>query len=104
MPAAQRLSTDLQTVNFKTAAIPVIQNINGRVARSPEEIRDNLVKQLYLPVQWTESINCMRDFSIGRIVECGPGKVLGGLIKRIQPDITCFSSDDRQSLEAALSA
>ncbi len=103
-PAAQRLSTDLQTVNFKTAAIPVIQNINGRVARSPEEIRDNLVKQLYLPVQWTESINCMRDFSIGRIVECGPGKVLGGLIKRIQPDITCFSSDDRQSLEAALSA
>lgn len=101
-PAAERLARDLKNVAFKAPALAVVQNINGRVAKGSDEIRDNLLKQLYLPVQWTETINCMRDFGIGKVVECGPGKVLGGLIKRIQPDIECFSSDEPQSLNTAL--
>jgi len=102
LPVAERLREDLQHVSFNTPLISVVQNINGRVARTPDEIKSNLLKQLHLPVQWTSSINTMRDAGIDRVVECGPGKVLGGLIKRIQPDIVCFSSEDSRNLDQAL--
>jgi [acyl-carrier-protein] S-malonyltransferase len=102
LPAADRLREDLQNVTFNTPLLAVVQNINGKVARTPDEIKNNLLKQLYRPVQWTSSINTMHDSGVSRIVECGPGKVLGGLIKRIQPDIVCFSSDDSQNLDLAL--
>jgi [acyl-carrier-protein] S-malonyltransferase len=100
-PAADRLAEDLAIITLKNPEIPVVQNINGRSAKDLGEIRENLLKQLYMPVQWVDSIHCMRDFGIGKVVECGPGKVLGGLIKRIHPDMVCFSSDSAESLAAA---
>ncbi len=103
LPAADRLAADLQQVVFRTPSVSVVQNINGRVAKSSDDIKDNLLKQLYMPVQWVDTIGCMWDFGVGRIVECGPGKVLGGLIKRIQPEIVCYSTDDPDSFEQALS-
>lgn len=102
LPAARRLREDLQKVTFSTPRLAVVQNINGKVAKTSDDIKNNLLKQLYMPVQWTSSINTMRDSGVNRIVECGPGKVLGGLIKRIQPDIVCFSSEDAQNLDLAL--
>ncbi len=102
MPAAQRLAEDLRAVTFQMPAISIVQNINGRIAKTPDEIKSNLLKQLYLPVRWTDSINYMRDLGVARIVECGPGKVLSGLIKRIQPEIECFGSDDPASMIAAV--
>jgi len=101
-PAAAQLETDLASVTFNRPEIPVVQNINGRATRDVDEIRDNLLKQLYMPVQWVDTIYCMRDFGIGKVVECGPGKVLGGLIKRIQPDMECFGTDSGEALTAAL--
>jgi [acyl-carrier-protein] S-malonyltransferase len=55
-----------------------------------------------MPVQWVDSIYCMRDFGVGRIVECGPGKVLGGLIKRVHPEIETFSAESPEALSDAL--
>lgn len=97
LPAAQRLAEDLEAVDFKTPQVPVIQNINGRVAKNSEDIKANLLKQLYMPVQWVESIGCMWDFGVSQLVECGPGKVLGGLIKRIEPNMETFSLEEPEN-------
>lgn len=97
LPAAQRLAEDLEAVDFKTPQVPVIQNINGRVAKNSEDIKANLLKQLYMPVQWVESVGCMWDFGVSQLVECGPGKVLGGLIKRIEPNIETFSLEEPEN-------
>lgn len=101
LPAAERLAIDLQAVAFNTPQVPVVQNINGRVAKSSEDIKANLLKQLYMPVQWVETIGCMRDFGVGQLVECGPGKVLGGLVKRIEPNMETFSLEEPESFAQA---
>lgn len=100
-PAADRLAGQLAAVEFRRPSIPVVQNINGRAVREPGEMRENLLKQLYMPVQWVDSIYCMRDFGIGKVVECGPGKVLGGLIKRIQPEIEAYSTEAPEAFDEA---
>lgn len=104
LPAAQKLSEDLARLTFKTPTVPIVQNVNGLVAKRPDEIRENLLKQLYMPVQWVDTITCMWELGIGRIVECGPGKVLSGLIKRIEPEIECYSTDDPEAFEQAKAA
>ncbi len=101
-PAADRLAADLDAVEFKTPKIPVVQNIHGRVAKSSDDIKQNLLKQLYMPVQWVESIGCMWDFGLSQVVECGPGKVLGGLIKRIEADMGTFSTEAPDQFAQAL--
>jgi [acyl-carrier-protein] S-malonyltransferase len=101
-PAAEHLAADLAGVEFKRPAIPVVQNIHGRAVKEPGDIRENLLKQLYMPVQWVDSIYCMRDFGIGKVVECGPGKVLGGLIKRVLPEIETFSTETPDALSESI--
>ncbi len=103
-PAAEKLEQDLQAVNFANPQLAVIQNVNGGIVRTPADIRANLVKQLYMPVQWVDSIACMRDFGIASVVECGPGQVLGGLVKRINTGISCHASDSIDNLQQAYQA
>ncbi|OGT74420.1 MAG: [acyl-carrier-protein] S-malonyltransferase [Gammaproteobacteria bacterium RIFCSPLOWO2_02_FULL_57_10] len=104
LPAAEQLGEDLRNLQFRSPIIPIVQNVNGRVAKTPEDIKENLLKQLYMPVQWVDSISCMWDFGLGKIVECGPGKVLCGLIKRIEGNIECYSTEDPESFEQARTA
>lgn len=101
LPAAERLALDLEAVSFNTPTVPVVQNINGRVAKSSDDIKANLLKQLYMPVQWVETIGCMWDFGVSQLVECGPGKVLGGLIKRIEPNIEIFAIEETEGFAQA---
>lgn len=101
-PAAEQLAQALSEVDFRAPSIPVVQNINGRAARDSGEIRENLLKQLYMPVQWVDTVYCMRDFGVAKVVECGPGKVLGGLIKRIHPEMEAFGTDMPESFAEAL--
>jgi [acyl-carrier-protein] S-malonyltransferase len=68
----------------------------------PAAIKDALVRQAAAPVRWVETIRRMRDMGVTRILECGPGKVLAGLTKRIAPDIESLALADRASLEQAL--
>lgn len=82
-PAAEQLATDLAAIQFNIPQIPVIQNVSGELVDDVTIIKDGLLKQLYSPVLWTKSVKTLAQNQIDIIVECGPGKVLSGLNKRI---------------------
>jgi [acyl-carrier-protein] S-malonyltransferase len=86
-PAADALRRDLDAVRLREARVPVIQNADAEPRSDPDGIREALVEQLCRPVQWVQCTRRMRQFGVDRAVECGPGKVLAGLVKRIDPDI-----------------
>jgi [acyl-carrier-protein] S-malonyltransferase len=101
-PAAEQLQAELARVQFNSPLIPIVQNVNAQICEDPSLIKENLIKQLYLPVLWVDSAKCMRANGVEKILECGPGKVLSGLIRRIEPDINCFASEDPEGLSSAL--
>jgi len=103
-PAADKLAFDLNEVAFHKPAIPVVQNVDGLIAADSEQIKQNLLKQLYLPVQWVRTVHSMAEQHHRILVECGPGRVLGGLIKRIDPDIKTYALDEPESFSEALAA
>jgi [acyl-carrier-protein] S-malonyltransferase len=81
--AAEKLGTAMAGVRWQAPGIPVIQNVDARVHDGVDSIREALVHQLYLPVQWTQCVEALAARGITRVAECGPGKVLSGLVKRI---------------------
>lgn len=101
-PAAELLAIELDKVQFNTASIPLVQNVSAEINTAPELIKENLIKQLYAPVLWVDSVQRIYRAGLRKVIECGPGKVLGGLIKRIEPELICYSSDDSQSLNQAI--
>jgi len=101
-PAADKLARELDQVAFQPAAIPVVQNVDAAICKAPEMIKQNLIKQLYSPVLWEDSIKLIYKSGIDKAVECGPGRVLCGLIKRIEAELTCLASDAPQSLDGAI--
>lgn len=101
-PAAERLAVALQQVTFNPPTVPVVNNVDVRTETAPEAIRDALVRQLYNPVRWTESVEFMAAESVSQLLEIGPGKVLTGLTKRIVDTLTAAAVNDTASLAAAL--
>ncbi|MDR3492942.1 MAG: ACP S-malonyltransferase [Gammaproteobacteria bacterium] len=101
-PAAERLTALLPTIAIETPTIPVISNVDVVPYTTPQAIRDGLVRQLVMPVRWVETIQLFSTQGITDIVECGPGKVLNGLNKRIAKDIQLTNSADLTSLKALL--
>ena len=89
--AAGQFSETLNQVEFKDAQIPVIQNVDAEARTRADEIKPGLLAQLHQPVQWVNCIRAMRARHIERIIECGPGRVLAGLIKRIDRSIAVHS-------------
>ncbi|HWA12803.1 MAG TPA: ACP S-malonyltransferase [Burkholderiales bacterium] len=103
-PAAQRLKLQLDGIAVKASSVPVIHNADVSVASTPEAIRDALVRQLYQPVRWVEVVQALVAAGATHIVECGPGKVLAGLNKRIAPQVQVLSLGDEAALREALGA
>jgi [acyl-carrier-protein] S-malonyltransferase len=101
-PAALRLKDYLQKVNVSVPAVSLVNNVDVAVVGEPEKIKDALVRQAASPVRWVETIRRMADSGVTHIVECGPGKVLAGMTKRIAPQVQSLSLGDRASLEEAL--
>lgn len=101
-PAAERLAVYLESVVLKEPAISVINNVDVAIESEPARIKDALVRQAASPVRWVETIRRMVDAGVTHIVECGPGKVLAGMTKRIAPGVKSFAAADRASLEEAL--
>lgn len=101
-PAADALGRRLASVRFADAKIPVVQNVDAQARTLAGAMIPALVRQLYQPVRWVEVIRTMKTRGVARIVECGPGKVLTGLIKRIERDIEVGSAGDPAGLEAQL--
>lgn len=101
-PAAEQLSNVLNNITFHPAVIPVVNNVDVSVAPSAEAIKDALIRQLYSPVRWTESVEFIAAQGSLHMIEMGAGKVLSGLIKRINKDVTSVSVVDVASLQQAL--
>ena len=85
--AANRLAEAMRGLHWHVPNIPVVQNVDARVHDGIDAIRDALVRQLYLPVRWTECVQVLAAGGATRIAECGPGKVLAGLVKRIDKSL-----------------
>lgn len=100
--AAAKLLQRLQGVAVQTPAIPVLHNFDVQAHGDADEIREVLAKQLYNPVRWVETIQAMAAQGVTKLVECGPGKVLVGLNKRIDKGMTAHAVFDPDSLQAAL--
>ena len=103
-PAAERLKEYLKNVSFRATQIPVVNNVDVKVESAPERIKDGLVRQAASPVRWVETIQAMAAMGATHIVECGPGKVLAGMTKRIAPQVQSLTLSDRAALEQALAA
>lgn len=101
-PAADELAEALAAAKLVTPSIPVISNADVVPYESVEQIRDGLRRQLYSPVRWAETIGFMIEHGTTKIVECGPGKVLAGLNRRIDRSISSVCLDSPAALEAAL--
>ncbi|OGT76368.1 MAG: [acyl-carrier-protein] S-malonyltransferase [Gammaproteobacteria bacterium RIFCSPLOWO2_02_FULL_56_15] len=101
-PAAERLGVLLDKLELRDAAIRVVQNSDSVPRTKAGAIRTSLQEQLHQPVYWHRGINRLVETGISRIIECGPGKVLTGLCKRIHPDIVAQAVYDPLSLKAAL--
>lgn len=101
--AAEQLAETINHTPFEPPEIPVIHNVDVATHSSPESIRQILIKQLYSPVRWTETIQAIAAQNITLAAECGPGKVLCGLTKRITQLIDCHALIDNTSLEHFLS-
>lgn len=103
-PAADKLAADLNSISFHTAVIPVVNNVDVVAAADAADIKDALVRQLYSPVRWTESIEFLAAQGVDTVIELGAGKVLSGLIKRINKELNTASVTDVASLKDALAA
>ncbi len=101
-PARRKLEAELAGLDFRPAGIPVVQNINGRASSDPDEIRANLAAQICRPVRWIDSIEYMSGAGVARILECGPGKVLAGLIRRTAPQVRVWNCDEPGSFSRAM--
>src|SRR5690348_6916682 len=103
-PAAEKLSGYLAKVELRAPRIAVINNVDVAIVHEPAAIKDALVRQAASPVRWVETIRKMLELGATHIVECGPGKVLAGMTKRIAPNVQSLALSERASLEAALAA
>ena len=101
IPAAEKFSESLEQTSFKIPEVPVISNLTLESYQSEDQIRTLLKKQLFSPVRWVETIQLMKQSGIEQIIEAGPGKVLSGLIKRIDKTLPAISVNDDISLELA---
>ncbi len=103
-PASDRLRDYLANVNFSQPAIQLVNNVDVAIVNDPAAIKDALVRQAASPVRWVESVQKMATLGVSRVVECGPGKVLTGLVKRIDGNLIGEAIVDQASLEAVLEA
>jgi [acyl-carrier-protein] S-malonyltransferase len=101
-PAGEKLRGYLAKVTIAAPKIRLVNNVDVKAETSPEAIRDALVRQASSPVRWVETIRAMRAQGVTHILECGPGKALAGMVKRIDREIQTSSLNDRASIEKAL--
>jgi [acyl-carrier-protein] S-malonyltransferase len=103
LPAAEQLLAHLQGITISAPSIPVLHNTDVQSHADADAIRAALAKQLHTPVRWVETIQALKAAGIERVIECGPGKVLAGLNKRIDDSLPAVALVDEASLQAALS-
>ncbi len=101
-PAAEALAEELTRINLISPSIAVINNVDAKAEVDPASIKDALVRQLYCPVRWVDSVQFLVEEGVEATLECGPGKVLGGLNRRIDKSLQCYALQDVDGLNKAL--
>lgn len=103
-PAAEKLQHALDEIHIQETEIPVVANVNALVVDQSNEVKQLLVKQLYSPVLWEASIRTLIENGVTDFIECGPGKVLAGLIKKIDRNVTVWPVYDAETMQAVVDA
>ncbi len=103
-PAGERLAADLAAVEMRDPAVPVVSNVTAGYHGTGEEIKRLLVRQVYSPVHWEEGVRLMIRDRVGLFVEVGPGRVLSGLIRKIDANVKILNVEDCDSLEKVLAS
>ena len=101
-PAADKLGARLAELDFNTPIVPVVNNVDVAVETDPARIKDALVRQAYSPVRWVETVQKIATMGVTNVAECGPGKVLAGLVKRCADGLNGIALCDAASIEANL--
>jgi [acyl-carrier-protein] S-malonyltransferase len=102
-PAAEKFAEALAEVTVRLPSVPVVQNVDAGISTDVESLRDRLIRQLSQPVRWTSCVERMTAQSVDHMIECGPGKVLSGLIRRIDRSIALSSLDSVEAFDVAVS-
>lgn len=102
--AADQLAQQLEQTRVNTPVIPVRHNLDGAARQDAQSIREALHQQLFRPVRWATTIAQLKNEGVTQFAECGPGKVLVGLNKRIAKDVTSFALEDREGFDKAVAA
>lgn len=102
-PAADLLSKDLSSVSFRSPSIPIIHNVTVATEEDPDKIRELMIQQITAPVPWVATVQKLKEMGVESLVECGPGKVLVGLIKRIEREFANMTIDTADTFSAAVS-
>lgn len=100
-PAGERLGAEIDACDIRTPAVPVVCAVDGTPYGDAEDIRTRLKAQVYNPVRWVDTVQYMTGAGAKKIIECGPGKVLGGLLRRIDKSLTVACLDSSAALQAA---
>lgn len=103
-PAADRLATQVVDTQFNAPAIPVVHNVSAAAELDPAAIKALMIEQIYSPVLWTSCVNTLAEQGVTTLIECGPGKVLSGLAKRINSELSALPTDSADDLARALAA
>ena len=103
-PAGEELAKVVEQMAFSAPSIPVVHNVSIAPEQDPAAIKALVVEQIFSPVPWTQCVQYMASQGVTDIVECGAGKVLSGLNKRIEKSLNCFSTDTQASLNSAIEA
>jgi [acyl-carrier-protein] S-malonyltransferase len=98
-PAAERLALRLAHVEFRAPSIPVVHNVDVQTHVTPDEIRAALARQAANPVRWTETVQALVGHGVTDVVECGPGKVLAGLARRIDDSLSAYALIDGAAID-----
>lgn len=99
--AADRLAQDIEATDFNSPSIPVLHNVGCTSEADPEQIKQRVIEQITAPVPWTQTIEKIVEMGVNTAVECGPGRVLSGLSKRINRELTSLNIESPEALEAA---
>jgi [acyl-carrier-protein] S-malonyltransferase len=103
-PAAERLRAYLAKVEIRAPVIPLINNVDVAIETDPSRIADALARQAAGPVRWVEIVRLLASQGVTHVIECGPGRVLAGLTRRIAPELESLAIFDPESLKEALAA
>ena len=101
-PAALEMTSALRDVTLNMPSVPVVQNVDGATSPDLDAIRRKLIEQIHQPVQWTGCVQTLRTLGVQRMIECGPGRVLAGLIKRIDKTLVVESAGSVAGMAAAV--